>query len=285
MEEKIPAMLDALLQKYHAKTRLAGAQNAVVKHVRGLTRNTKPNPRRFFVAEGIWTCGLACKSNIKIVNAILATECIHSLEAFQIAEELCARAEDVNLVSKKVFQSISERGEPDGLMAVCVFPEYVLASISTQNAVVLVLDGLEIPGNVGTIIRSADAAGADAVFLVNRKARLTHPKLLKGSMGSVFTKPVIEFDSVSSCREWLNRHGFTVYLADTRAEKTYYQHSYQGNTALILGSERYGISREWYDGQPEMLSIPMMGDCDSLNVAIAGTVILYEIMLKKQGWK
>ena len=100
-------------------------------------------------------------------------------------------------------------------------------------------------------------------------------------MGAVFTIPIIEFGDTSACIMWLKAHHFNIYLADTRAAKTYQSYHYDGNTALVMGSERYGISREWYSCEPQLLSIPMLGMCDSLNVGVAASVILYEICMRK----
>ena len=124
----------------------------------------------------------------------------------------------------------------------------------------------------------------DAVFICNRRARITHPKIIKGSMGAAFTKPIVEFSSVEECKSWLKKKNFKIYLTDTRATKTYFEESYEGRVALIVGSERYGITKPWYEGDYEMIMIPMLGQCDSLNVAIATTIIAYEASLKQKGF-
>ncbi|HPV01966.1 MAG TPA: TrmH family RNA methyltransferase [Clostridiales bacterium] len=137
----------------------------------------------------------------------------------------------------------------------------------------------KIPGISG--LSSDDGAGADAVFICNRRARITSPKLVKASMGAVFTVPVIEFDDTEQCIGWLKARNFNIYLADTKACRTYRESDYMGKTALVLGSERYGISEKWYSCGPKEISIPMMGICDSLNVGVAASVIIYEISMKK----
>ena len=277
MTEKI----NDILYLHKSKVRFAGAKNHIVKKVSSIKNNTKPNPQKLFVLEGIWAFNMAIRSNIRIDTFVICSECIHSNEAFELAKKFCEISEKISVVSKKVMLTICDRDEPDGLMAIAYFPRYELSDINCNESVIVVLDGLEIPGNIGTIIRSCDASKVDAVFICNRRARLTHPKLIKGSMGAAFYKPIIEFDSIDDCKSWLIKNGFSIYLADTRASKDYHEYDYAGNTAVIMGSERYGIHKEWYDGDVNMLSIPMSGLCDSLNVAIATTVILYEIRYKK----
>lgn len=122
----------------------------------------------------------------------------------------------------------------------------------------------------------------DGIILCNRKARLTHPKLIKASQGSNFTVPIVECE-MEEAFKWLSENNFKIYLTDTRAEEEYYEEDYKGRIAIVAGSERYGISREWYDKDVNMISIPMYGDCDSLNVAIATTIILYEAGLQLKG--
>jgi TrmH family RNA methyltransferase len=275
--------IEEILSKHKHKTRFAGPQNPVVKHIKKLVGNSKPNPRKLFVLEGIWAFNTAREANLHVINLIIAPECIYSPEGIELLAYFAERSEDINIVSEKVFLSISERDEPDGLMAVCALPLSDLAKVSVNNSLVVVLDGLEIPGNVGTILRSCDACGVSAVFLCNKKARLTHPKVVKGSMGALFYIPIIEFESVGECKKWLIDNGFGIYLTDTRAEKSYDEQIYSLNSALVMGGERYGINREWYGDNINTVSIPMLGRCDSLNVAIAATVVLYE-MRKRNGY-
>ena len=272
---------DGFYDKYCKKIRFAGKTNPAVKRVAALIANTRPNPDRLFVAEGIWAFNMALSAGLDFVSFFYAPECAYSPEALNLAGRAASAADYINILSKKVFLTISERDEPDGLLAVCRLPRSDVKDIPLGNAMVVVLDGLEIPGNIGTILRSADASGADAVLVCGRKARLTHPKLIKGSMGAAFTVPVVEFPTATECREWLLANGFSIFLADTRAEKGFYDYDYHGNCAVVMGGERYGLSREWYGEGANLLSIPMLGKCDSLNVAIAATVILYEMRLKK----
>ncbi len=260
-----------------------GEQNPKIKQLKGILSNTKPNPHKLFVAEGIWLLKMCEQFKTHIDSLILCPEHIRTEEAASLADRIAERAENLYTVSAKTFEKISERGQPDGLMALAKLPSHELAAFDPPaNAVLLVLDGIEIPGNVGTMLRMADGAGLDGVFICNRKARLTHPKLIKGSQGAILSVPVYEFESVAACRAWLKEHGFTVYLADTRADKYYFEEPFGVKTALVMGSERYGITREWYDGEYKMIAIPMLGKCDSLNVGVAATVLCYDASIKNK---
>lgn len=272
---------EQLLEQYNFQP--IGEANGRIKRVKGILSNSKPNPERLFVAEGIWLASMCLKFGTHIDSIIVCPEHVRTPEVQKLISELSERTRDRFSVSAKTYEKISEKDRPDGIMVLAALPKRDIADfMPPKNAVVLVIDGVEIPGNAGTMLRMADGAGADAVFFCNRKVRMTHPKLIKSSQGAVLTVPVFEFESVADCRAWLKKFGFTVYLADTRADKYYYDEPFGKNCALVLGSERYGIAREWYDSQYSMIAIPMQGSCDSLNVGVAATVLTYEACIKNK---
>ena len=273
--------LTVLLEQNKNKIQYIGEKNEKIKQVKSLITNTKPNPRKLFVAEGIWSHNKIIDLNIFIESFIFCPQFIYSAQTMQIVETMLNIASESYAVSDKVFNKISERDKADGLLAICRFPQHNLNDLNVAgNALVVVLDGCEIPGNVGTIARTCDGAGVDAIFLCNRRVRLTHPKVIKGSMGGALTVPFIEFETVTECREWLAKKRFSIFMADTKAKKYYNEYSYSHRVALIAGSEKYGISKEWYDEEVNLLSIPMLGFCDSLNVGVAASVILYDMSIK-----
>ena len=272
---------EQLLEQYNFQP--IGEANGRIKRVKGILSNSKPNPERLFVAEGIWLASMCLKFGTCIDSIIVCPEHVRTPEVQKLIADLSERTRDRFSVSAKTYEKISEKDRPDGIMVLAALPKRDIADfMPPKNAVVLVIDGVEIPGNAGTMLRMADGAGADAVFFCNRKVRMTHPKLIKSSQGAVLTVPVFEFESVADCRTWLKKFGFTIYLADTRADKYYYDEPFGKNCALVLGSERYGIAREWYDSQYSMIAIPMQGSCDSLNVGVAATVLTYEACIKNK---
>lgn len=260
-----------------------GESNPKIKQIKGIISNTKPNPEKLFIAEGIWIYKKLIEFNTFVKSIIICPELIYTFEAVSLLEKLTENVNDCYIVSSKTYEKISERDKPDGLMAIAMLPSCDINSFKhTVNSTVLVLDGVEIPGNIGTMLRMADGAGLDALLICNRRARLTHPKLIKGSMGAVLTVPIYEFIDVAACKKWLSNNNYTVYLTDTRATKYYFEEQFNCNTALVMGSERYGITREWYDETAKLISIPMLGKCDSLNVGVAATVIAYEAAIKNK---
>ena len=267
----------------HSRFAAIGYDNGIIKRIKGVANNTKPNPDRLFVAEGIWMNSHILSEGTFVECLVVCLAYIYTPEAEAAVRALAERTPNLFEVSAKTFDRIAEKEKPDGIITLAKLPTYDLADFRPDNkGIVLVIDGVEIPGNIGTMLRVADGAGIDAVFLCNRKARLTHPKLIHSSMLAVLTVPVYEFESVDVCAAWLKGKGFHIYLADSRAEKMYYELPYGNRTAFVLGSERYGIDRAWYEKTEELVAIPMLGKCDSLNVGVAATVLLYEASMKNK---
>lgn len=267
--------IENLLKKHNFLA--IGEQNPKLKQLKGIANNTKPNPKKLFVSEGIKMHYDLLKTGAKIESLIVTKELIKTDEAWLLIEKLIPQCENLYEVSKKTLSKLSEMDSPDGLMSLVYLPQRDINTFKTpNNSVILVLDGVEIPGNIGTMIRMSDGAGVDAIFVCNKKARLTHPKVIRASQGALLTVPIFEFANTEDCINWLNKNGFTIYLTDTRAKKTYFEEKYNTKTALIMGSERYGITKIWYEHNHNKISIPMLGNCDSLNVATAATVVVYE---------
>ncbi|MBR7110672.1 MAG: hypothetical protein IKC83_02240 [Clostridia bacterium] len=260
-----------------------GEQHPNIKWLKGIISNTKPNPEKLFVGEGLWLGKMILDSGNKIRAIFICPELVRTEEEENLVNALSVKCDERYTVSAKTFEKLSEKPNSDGIIVLATLRLCDADGFKPQKeSVVLVLDGIEIPGNIGTMLRMCDGAGVEAVFICNRKARLTHPKLIRSSQGAVLTVPMYEFETEKECFDLLEKKGYTVFLADTRAQKHYCEIDYPSKTAFVMGSERYGISRKWYDFKHEMVSIPMYGKCDSLNVGVAATVLVYEATVKKK---
>lgn len=262
-----------------------GLSHPRIKQAVTLIKNTAPNRNRLFVAEGLWASNALLAAGLPIRTFFWCPEAIYSDEARKRSAELAERAEAAYRVSEKTMARICERDKVDGLVSVAQMPFWEPDTVPlSKDALVVVADGIEIPGNLGTLIRTLDACGAECLVLTNRRTRMTHPKVFRGSHGMSLTIPFLEFDEPDDAAAWLKDRGFTVYLADTDDAQHYRHVDYSGRTALVLGNERYGISRPWYGHGFASVFVPMLGDADSLNVAISASVLLYEARARKNGW-
>jgi TrmH family RNA methyltransferase len=263
-----------------------GVSHPAVRQVQAVQRNSAPNPQRLFVAEGLWAHNLLLTHGTPIETFFWCPEAAYGDEARTRAAQIAARARSAYQISAKTLERISERDRPDGLLSLAPLPQWAPDALELPpDALVMVADGIEIPGNLGTLIRTLDACRADCLILTNRRTRLTHPKVFRASQGMVLTVPVLDFDAPDDAAEWLRDNGFDVYLADTDDARNYRAHRYAGRrTAFVLGAEKYGIPRQWYRDDVHRVFVPMLGRADSLNVSISAAVLLYEARAQKAGW-
>lgn len=263
-----------------------GPQHHKVKQALSIIKNAGPNPRRLVVAEGLWAHERLLAADAAVDTFFWCPEAGYSDEVTELADQLAQHARLTFRISPKTLARLAERERPDGLVSIAGLPIWAPEDLELgENALVAVADGVEIPGNLGTLIRTLDACAADALVLTNRRARLTHPKVFRASKGMILTLPLLDFEQPEDAVEWLRRNGFDVYLADTTAAKGYREYDYStGRTAFVLGSERFGISPVWRTAGFNGVFLPMLGKADSLNVSISASVLLFEARAQKAGW-
>jgi TrmH family RNA methyltransferase len=181
-------------------------------------------------------------------------------------------------ISAKTLARLHPGLSAPALLSVVRLPSWRTAEVLHPSArLVLVADGIEYAGNLGTLVRTADAAGADGLVLTNATARLTHPKVFEASRGIVLTLPVLCYESVASARRDLTAAGFTAYVADPAAARCYLDVEYgHRKVAIVVGSEGDGVAAEWRTPDLTRVSIPMRGRADSLNVAASASVLLFD---------
>lgn len=187
-------------------------------------------------------------------------------------------------VSPRTFARLTNRDGPDGVAAIARFAPVDLGRRSYLSpSRILVLDRFESPGNLGSLVRSASATGVDAVVITERRAQPNHPAAVKASVGSVFSVPICISSERDACA-WLRRCGFRIIGADPSQRASYRDVSYDERSAVVLGSERFGLSEFWRQASDVLVSIPMLGRVDSLNAGHAGALILYEVAHQQQAF-
>ena len=179
--------------------------------------------------------------------------------------------------SRIVFEKMSARDRPDGLLATGPQVGGRLDALRLPpDALVVVAEAIEKPGNLGTIFRSADAAGADAVVLCDRCTDLNNPNVVRASIGTLFSMPVAEASTPEAIAFFAAR-GYTILAASPHARDFHTHSDLRGPTAIVVGSEEYGLTDAWMESpHAHPVRIPMLGQCDSLNVAAATTILLFE---------
>ncbi|MBM4156478.1 MAG: RNA methyltransferase [Lentisphaerae bacterium] len=183
--------------------------------------------------------------------------------------------------TEPVFRKMSYRDRPDGLLAVAPARRRGLDDLALPpDPLLLVMEHVEKPGNLGTMLRSADAGGVHAVIVCDRCTDVFNPNAVRASIGTIFTVPVVEATSEESLA-WLRARGIRILAATPSAEKLHTGCDLARGVAIVVGSEQYGLTSLWMDGADERIRIPMLGQCDSLNVAAAATILVFEAVRQR----
>ncbi|SEU20671.1 RNA methyltransferase [Paenibacillus sp. NFR01] len=254
-------------------------QNARVKEWAGLQEKKHRDRSGQYIIEGIHLVQEALLSGAEV--EILAYDLDKGMPA-ELREHLQAvQGMEVIGVSAAVIAKCSSTGTPQPVFAVArkARPD-AAAILAKQGSFAIVLDGVQDPGNVGTIIRSADAAGADGVILGQGCADLYNPKTLRSTMGSVFHLPVVEGDLRQLLPEARER-GVQLVSTSLAGTDSCYTHDFRGSQWLLIGSEGQGISAETAAMVDKSIIIPMAGKAESLNAAMAATILLFEGMRQR----
>ena len=184
--------------------------------------------------------------------------------------------------SAAVFEKMSYRDRPEGLLAVAPQVRMTLADLRVPDApLIVVAEAIEKPGNLGTILRTADAAGVHAVIVCDRCTDINNPNVVRSSTGTLFALPVVEATTPETLA-WLRERHIHILAATPHTESEYYDVDLRGGTAVVVGTEQYGLSDAWMTQADLKVRIPMLGQADSLNVAAATTILLYEAVRQRR---
>ena len=266
------------------RTELTSPANPKIKYVVKLRSCATREETGEMIVEGFRECRRALDNGYR-PHAIF-----HCPELYLKDEnepQLVADAEragaDVYFCSKTAFVKMAYKERPDGLLMIGPHVAKRLSDLTLPpNALVIVTESIEKPGNLGTILRSADAAKVSAVIVCDRTTDIHNPNVVRASTGTMFSVPIAEATS-DEALAWLKERGFKVLAATPHAEKLHFEVDLTGNVAIALGAEQYGLTARWMDGADLRVRIPMLGVADSLNVSAAATILVYEAVRQRIG--
>ncbi len=254
---------------------ITSAQNPRIKRALRLRSSRGRRQQQRMILDGVREIRRAFRSGVAFVELFVCDELCHA-DARALVGELSSAGFQGTPVTESVFRKLAygERGE--GLVAVAPMPPVDLGRLRMPpNALVAVLERIEKPGNVGAVLRSADAAGVQALLLADGGTDLYHPNTIRASLGAVFSVPVASAPN-AQVRAWLDEQGFTLLAARVEAAHCYTDVVYRGRVAVVLGSEAHGLSDFWKGPEITPIRLPMRGVVDSLNVSVAASVIFFE---------
>lgn len=261
---------------------ITSLQNPLVKNVLVLIEKSRERKKQgLFVAEGLREVGMALKKGFR-------AECLFYEESKTSPEALDALFPDgvqepreTYIVSPAIMEKIAYRANIPNVVALMQRRDLRLSELQlSPNPLILVLETVEKPGNLGAILRTADAAGVDAVIVCDPLVDEYNPNVIRSSLGAVFSVPVVTTDAEPALA-WLHRQGVRVFATFLEANVPYYTLDLKGPTAFVLGSEAQGISEFWVRESTQRVIIPMFGQVDSLNVSVSAAVVLFETVRQR----
>lgn len=257
---------------------ISSAQNPRIKHLLALQQKSALRREEgLFVVEGR-------RELEHCIQAGMQVESIYCLDDREVT------APNLIKVTPNVYERIAYRGSTEGIIAIIRTPQpLTLQSLLSQKGrgvngqpIFIILESVEKPGNLGAILRSADAANATGVIICDPLTDLFNPNLIRSSIGAVFTVPTVACTS-AECISFLKQHGIQILTAQLQDSHLYYDTPMSGPTAIVMGTESTGLTDAWRQAADAHIRIPMLGQLDSLNVSVSAAILLFEAVRQRQG--
>lgn len=232
---------------------------------------------KYFI-EGIKIVSEAIKQNISMEETFVCPEILNKVRGGkELCESLIEANLSINYIPENIFNEICSTETPQGVLAVISKPENNLNNLAfDRNGFYIVLDKVQDPGNLGTIIRTADAAGVDGMILSEGCTDVYNPKTLRSTMGSVFRVNIYENINLENALQKMKENGIKILASSINAQKYYFDEDFGNGTALVIGSEAHGISLTVQNLADSLIKIPMNEQIDSLNASVAAGILIYE---------
>jgi len=264
--------------------KLTSVKNPKVLRAYALRDRKERDKEGLTLLEGYRELSRAMDAGIKLL------ECFHCRELFlgENEDALLARASSQGAelfeTSPEVLAKLAYRDRPEGLIAIAAMRRRGLDEMPfAKDGLYLVAETIEKPGNLGSLLRSADAAGASGVIVCDRRTDLFNPNVIRASTGAIFSMPLADCSSEEAVA-WLRSNGVAILSASPHASVVHSDADMKRAVAIVVGAEQYGLSKFWMDSADLNVRIPMLGRMDSLNVATAATILLYEAA-RQRSWR
>ena len=257
---------------------ITSTQNPKVKHLMLLQQKSAERKKEgVFIVEG-------CQEITHCINNRLPIITLYYCRSLwnQDYSALLAQASQCIEVAEKVYEKMAYRGSTEGLMAIVETKTLSLHDLKlSESPLIIVLEKVEKPGNLGAILRSADAAHADAVIVCDPLTDIYNPNIIRSSVGAVFTVPCVACSS-EECIAYLKKHDIQILTAQLQDSHLYYDIDMKRATAIIMGTESTGLTQQWRLAADAHIRIPMLGQIDSLNVSVSTAILLFEAVRQRQ---
>ena len=255
---------------------ITSTKNPRIKNLLALQQKSAERRRAgLFVVEGRRELEHCLEAGYEVVELYVCPELLPA--DFRLPDST------VQVISPAVYERIAYRGTTEGVVAVVRTRHLTLSDLQlSPNPLIVVLESVEKPGNLGAILRSADAAGADAVVVCDPQTDLYNPNLIRASIGAIFTVPTVACSS-AECIGYLKERDIQILTAQLQDSHPYYDTDMRRPTAIVMGTESTGLTDQWRQAATAHIRIPMLGRLDSLNVSVSSAILLYEAVRQREG--
>ncbi len=262
-------------------------QNPLIKQI--VLLQDKSRERRklgLFIIEGMREISLAIKGGYLMKTLLFCSEIISEEEIFTLKESANTETEFIE-ISSEIYEKLAYRGSTEGVLAIAHTKDLNLSKLvisaplndrsqsGAEGPLILIAEAPEKPGNIGAILRTADAAKVDAVIITNPKTDMYNPNIIRSSVGCLFTNQVAT-GSTSEIISFLKENNINIYCAALQASVPYHTCDFKKSTAIVVGTEATGLSDEWLQNSTQNIIIPMQGEIDSMNVSVAAGILIFE---------
>jgi TrmH family RNA methyltransferase len=261
-----------LIKTLLALKQITSTQNPFIKSLVLLQEKAKARKQSSsFLIEGKREIEIAKKGGYEMETILFLPELISETEANKLS-----KSTELIEISKDVFQKLAYRDTTEGILAVAKTKSLKLSDLKlSKNPLIIVAEAPEKPGNIGALLRTADAANLDAVIIANPKSDLYNPNIVRSSVGCLFTNQIAT-GTTSEIINFLKAQKINIYCATLQNSTSYHTQNYTSPTALVVGTEATGLTQEWRDAATQNIIIPMQGEIDSMNVSVAAAILIFE---------
>lgn len=265
---------------------ITSAQNAKIKELLALQEKSKERRKKgLFVVEGKREIIHCVEAGYEPLTFFICRDIITEKEFGSIMgaveENFCGMTCQIIEIPQHLYDKVAYRGGTEGVIAEMHCKEMALDNLRMkENPLVVVLESVEKPGNLGAVLRSADASGVDAVIVCDPLTDMYNPNLIRSSIGAIFTVPVATATSEEAIA-WLKNNGIKIYTAQLQDSEWYYDTDMKGGTAIVMGTEATGLTDVWRKAADAHIKIPMLGRLDSLNVSVSAAILMFEAVRQR----
>ena len=257
---------------------ISSKDNDLIKHIRKLKDKKYRDENNEYLIEGVKLIEEAVKENAEIKKVIVCDDTTRTYEIptnvmLEIAKYECV------YVTEKIFNMITQVTNPQGIMAI-VKKNVTNSEIDYSQDIIVVLDGVQDPGNLGTILRTVDSVGLSQIIVSKETADAFNPKVVRSTMGAIFRVKIIESEDLQETIKQIKKHHFKLMVTSLQTDRSIYDIELN-KRIIVIGNEANGVSKEIQDMADEKVKIPMLGKTESLNASVATGIILYEYVRQK----